>query len=100
MGLSIINIVTFLVTSSDSGALVTAMMTSSNHAASQHRDPAIITSSVWTLTLGLIAIIILMGGGLTALQISAIVTALPFAKIVVVAARNLYRQLKIDYTKI
>ena len=100
MGLSIINIVTFLVTSSDSGALVTAMMTSSNQVDSLHRDPAIITRAVWALTLGIIAIIPLMGGGLSALQTSAIVTGLPFAMIVFVAARNLYKKLKIDSNKI
>jgi len=88
------------VTSSDSGALVTAMMTSSNQEDSQHRDPAIITRVVWALTLGIIAIILLMGGGLNALQTSVIVTGLPFAMIAFVAARNLYKQLKIDSNKI
>ena len=100
MGLSLINILTFFVTSSDSGALVTAMMTSSNQEDSLHRDPAIITRVVWALTLGIIAIILLMGGGLDALQTSVIVTGLPFAMIAFVAARNLYKQLKIDSNKI
>jgi choline/glycine/proline betaine transport protein len=100
MGLSLINIVTFFVTSSDSGALVTAMMTSSNQGDSQHSDPAIMTRVVWALTLGIIAIILLMGGGLDALQTSVIVTGLPFAMIAFVAARNLYKKLKIDSNKI
>jgi len=103
IGLSLINIVTFFVTSSDSGALVTAMMTSSNQADSLHRDPAIITRVVWALTLGIIAIILLMGGGedgLKALQTSVIVTGLPFAMIAFFAARNLYKKLKIDSNKI
>ena len=100
MGLSLINIVTFFVTSSDSGALVTAMMTSSNEGDSVHRDPAIITRVVWAITLGIIAIILLMGGGLEALQTSVIVTGLAFAMIAFVAARNLYKQLKIDSNKI
>jgi choline/glycine/proline betaine transport protein len=100
MGLSLINIVTFFVTSSDSGALVTAMMTSSNQGDSQHSDPAIMTRVVWALTLGIIAIILLMGGGLDALQTSVIVTGLPFAMIAFVAARNLYVKLKTDSNKI
>jgi len=100
MGLALINIVTFFVTSSDSGALVTAMMTSSNQVDSKHSDPAIITRVVWALTLGIIAIILLMGGGLDALQTSVIVTGLPFAMIAFVAARNLYKKLKIDSNKI
>jgi choline-glycine betaine transporter len=41
-----------------------------------------------------------MGGGLDALQTSVIVTGLPFAMIAFVAARNLYKQLKIDSNKI
>ena len=100
MGLSLINILTFFVTSSDSGALVTAMMTSSNQEDSLHRDPAIMTRVVWAITLGIIAIILLMGGGLNALQTSVIVTGLPFAMIAFVAARNLYVKLKIDSNNI
>ncbi|HIG34920.1 MAG TPA: BCCT family transporter, partial [Gammaproteobacteria bacterium] len=50
--------------------------------------------------LGIIAIILLMGGGLDALQTSVIVTGLPFAMIAFVAARNLYKKLKIDSNKI
>ena len=100
MGLSLINILTFFVTSSDSGALVTAMMTSSNQEDSLHHDPAIMTRVVWAITLGIIAIILLMGGGLNALQTSVIVTGLPFAMIAFVAARNLYVKLKIDSNNI
>ena len=100
MGLSLINILTFFVTSSDSGALVTSMMTSSNQTDSKHNDPAIINRVVWALTLGIIAIILLMGGGLSALQTSVIVTGLPFALIVCVAARNLYQKLKIESNRI
>jgi choline/glycine/proline betaine transport protein len=96
MGLSLINILTFFVTSSDSGALVSAMMTSSNKGDSVQQDPAILTRVVWALTLGIIAIILLMGGGLSALQTSVIVTGLPFALIAFIAARNLYEKLKID----
>jgi choline/glycine/proline betaine transport protein len=76
------------------------MMTSSNQADSLHRDPAIITRVVWALTLGIIAIILLMGGGLSALQTSVIVTGLPFAMIAFVAARNLYKKLKIESNNI
>jgi len=100
MSLSLINILTFFVTSSDSGALVTSMMTSSNQVDSKQNDPAIINRVVWALTLGIIAIILLMGGGLSALQTSVIVTGLPFALIVFVAARNLYQKLKIDSNRI
>ena len=76
------------------------MMTSSNQIDSKKNDPAIINRVVWALTLGIIAIILLMGGGLSALQTSVIVTGLPFAMIAFFAARNLYKKLKIDSDKI
>jgi choline/glycine/proline betaine transport protein len=76
------------------------MMTSSNQVDSKHSDPAIITRVVWALTLGIIAIILLRGGGLSALQTSVIVTGLPFAMIACVAARNLYKKLKIESNNI
>ena len=69
---------------------------SSNQGDSVQRDPAILTRVVWALTLGIIAIILLMGGGLSALQTSVIVTGLPFALIAFIAARNLYEKLKIE----
>ena len=68
MGVSLINIVTFFVTSSDSGALVSAMMTSSNELDSREDAPALLSRIVWALMLGIIAIILLSGGGLSALQ--------------------------------
>ena len=93
---SLINIVTFFVTSSDSGALVSAMMTSSNELDSKEDSPPLFSRIVWALMLGIIAIILLSGGGLTALQTSVIATGLPFALIACIAARNLYKKLKID----
>ena len=96
MVVSLINIVTFFVTSSDSGALVSAMMTASNKLDSREDSPALFSRIVWALMLGVIAIILLSGGGLTALQTSVIATGLPFALIACIAARNLYKKLKID----
>tara|TARA_B100000003_G_scaffold11865_1_gene9939 strand:- start:616 stop:1443 length:828 start_codon:yes stop_codon:yes gene_type:complete len=96
MVVSLISIVTFFVTSSDSGALVTAMMTSSNELDSREDAPALFSRIVWALMLGIIAIILLSGGGLSALQTSVIATGLPFALIACIAARNLYEKLKIE----
>ena len=96
MVVSLINIVTFFVTSSDSGALVSAMMTSSNQLNSREDAPALFSRIVWALMLGIIAIILLSGGGLSALQTSVIATGLPFALIACIAARNLYKKLKTD----
>ena len=71
-------------------------MTSSNELDSKEDSPPLFSRILWALMLGIIAIILLSGGGLTALQTSVIATGLPFALIACIAARNLYKKLKID----
>ncbi len=73
MGLSIVIILTFFVTSSDSGALVTSMLTAANNEEAQD-EPPMILRVVWAISLGIIAVVLLAGGGLGALQTSVIVT--------------------------
>ena len=50
------------------------MMTSSNQLDSREDAPALFSRIVWALMLGIIAIILLSGGGLSALQTSVIAT--------------------------
>ena len=69
MGLSIVIILTFFVTSSDSGALVTSMLTAANNEKAQD-EPPMILRVVWAISLGIIAVVLLAGGGLGALQTS------------------------------
>ena len=66
MGLSIVIILTFFVTSSDSGALVTSMLTAANNEKAQD-EPPMILRVVWAISLGIIAVVLLAGGGLGAL---------------------------------
>jgi choline/glycine/proline betaine transport protein len=88
MGLAITIILTFFVTSSDSGALVTSMLTASKKENTKE-EPPMILRVVWAISLGVIAIVLLAGGGIGALQTSVIVTGVPFAILVSFAAKSL-----------
>ena len=92
MGLAITIILTFFVTSSDSGALVTSMLTASKKENTKE-EPPMILRVVWAISLGVIAIVLLAGGGIGALQTSVIVTGVPFAILVSFAARSLLKNL-------
>ncbi len=90
--LSLVLIVTFFVTSSDSGALVASMLSSKNQ--SNINDDSPMTSRVtWAILLGILAAVLLYAGGLTALQTSVVITGVPFALIVVFACRQFYLSL-------
>ena len=92
MGLAIVIILTFFVTSSDSGALVTSMLTASKKENTKD-EPPMILRIIWAISLGVIAIVLLAGGGIGALQTSVIVTGVPFAILVSFAARSLLKSL-------
>ena len=92
MGLAIVIILTFFVTSSDSGALVTSMLTAAKKENTKD-EPPMILRIIWAISLGVIAIVLLAGGGIGALQTSVIVTGVPFAILVTFAARSLLKNL-------
>ena len=92
MGLSIVIILTFFVTSSDSGALVTSMLTAANNEHAQE-EPPMLLRVVWAISLGIIAVVLLAGGGLGALQTAVIVTGVPFAILIFFACKNLLKNL-------
>jgi len=92
MGLAIVIILTFFVTSSDSGALVTSMLTAAKKENTKE-EPPMILRVIWAISLGVIAIVLLAGGGIGALQTSVIVTGVPFAILVSFAARSLLKSL-------
>jgi len=72
--LAVIVVITFFVTSSDSGSLVIDIIT-----AGGNPDPPKPQRIFWAVTEGLVAAALLIAGGLTALQTAAITTGLPFA---------------------
>jgi choline/glycine/proline betaine transport protein len=74
--LAVAVVVTFFVTSSDSGSLVIDIIT-----AGGNTEPPKIQRIFWAVMEGLVAAALLLGGGLVALQTAAITTGLPFAVI-------------------
>ncbi|WP_187262472.1 BCCT family transporter [Pontibacter beigongshangensis] len=86
--IGIILVAGFFVTSSDSGSLVVDSITSGGKL-----DSPVSIRIFWALTQGAIAGVLLIGGGLNALQTAAIVTGLPFTIILLLMCYSLYRGL-------
>lgn len=89
--ITVILIITFFVTSSDSGSLVIDSL-----AAGGQTDTPVWQRVFWASTEGLIAAVLLLAGGLSALQTMTIATALPFAIIMLLSAWGLWRALVIE----
>lgn len=88
---AVLLIITFFVTSSDSGSLVIDSLASGGvlHTPAWQR-------SFWAIVEGLVAAALLLAGGLSALQTASIVSALPFAIIMLIAAAGMWRALIIE----
>jgi len=78
----------FFVTSSDSGSLVVDNLTSGGKL-----DSPVPQRVFWAVMEGVVAAVLLLGGGLTALQTAAIATGLPFAIVLLVMCYSLNRGL-------
>jgi choline/carnitine/betaine transport len=78
----------FFVTSSDSGSLVVDHLTSGGKL-----DSPVPQRVFWAVMEGVIAAVLLLGGGLSVLQTAAITTGLPFAVVLLVIVYALYRGL-------
>ncbi len=92
---AIILIAGFFITSSDSGSLVIDSLTSGGKI-----DAPVGQRIFWALTEGTVAAVLLIGGGLQALQTATIVTGLPFAVILMVMCYSLYKGLNEDLKKL
>jgi choline/glycine/proline betaine transport protein len=79
------------VTSADSGALVIDMITSG-----AAENPPVWQRIFWAVSAGSIAAVLLLAGGLEALQTAAIASALPFAVVMIFIAYGLYRALRME----
>ena len=87
--LSILVIVTFFVTSSDSGSLVIDILT-----AGGDQNPPKNQRVFWAVSEGVIASILIYAGGLKALQTAAIASGFPFALIMLGMCFALFKELK------
>ncbi|WP_020208448.1 choline BCCT transporter BetT [Gilvimarinus chinensis] len=93
--LATILVVTFFVTSSDSGSLVVDMLTSGG----VDEDTPVWQRIFWSVTEGVIAAALLLAGGLTALQTATIASALPFAIIMLLMCWGLLKALRLELVK-
>jgi len=93
--LALILIVIFFVTSSDSGSLVIDTIT-----AGGKMDAPVIQRIFWCTLEGLVAIALLLGGGLAALQGAAVSTGIPFTLVVLVMCYCLWLALRSERAKL
>jgi len=91
--LAIILVLSFFVTSSDSGSLVIDGLTSGGKI-----EAPVGQRIFWATTEGLVAAVLLLGGGLGALQAGAISTGLPFVLILLVMCYSLQQGLSKEYS--
>ena len=87
-------VVTFFVTSSDSGSLVVDMLTSGGD------DESPLWQRIfWAVVEGVVAAALLIAGGLVALQTATIASALPFTVIMLFMCWGLFRAVSIETLK-
>jgi glycine betaine transporter len=82
-------VLVFFVTSGDSATFVLGMLSDRGNP-----DPSLGNKLSWGILVALIAIALLVGGGLKALQTAAIVMALPFAVVILLMLASLLRALR------
>jgi len=86
---AIVLIVIFFVTSMDSGSLVIDIIT-----AGGKLDAPVLQRAFWCCFEGLVAIALLLGGGLAALQALALASAFPFAILLLLLCISIFKGLK------
>jgi choline/glycine/proline betaine transport protein len=88
-GVAIVAVVLFFVTSSDSGSFVVDMLASGGHP-----NPPLWQRFFWASFEGIVAIALLVAGGLNALQSAAVATGLPFCIVLMFTCVSLLKALK------
>lgn len=92
--LVIIMISVFFITSADSGALVVDILASRGE-----HDTPVWQRVYWAILIGVVAVVLLLAGGLSALQTATIASAFPFAIILLAASFGLIKSLNIEWAK-
>lgn len=94
-GIATVMVIVFFVTSSDSSAMVLDILSSKQD---QGKFP-VWQRVFWSFAIGLVALVLLLAGGLQALQAVTIASALPFAIVLLISSYGLLRALAIDAAK-
>jgi choline-glycine betaine transporter len=82
---AVVLVTIFFITSSDSGSLVVDHLTSGGKL-----DSPATQRVFWAIMEGVIAAVLLIGGGLTTLQTASVTTGLPFALVLLIGVYSLY----------
>jgi len=82
---AVVLVTVFFITSSDSGSLVVDHLTSGGKLASPTPQRVF-----WAVMEGVVAAVLLIGGGLTTLQTASVSTGLPFAVVLLISVYSLY----------
>jgi choline/glycine/proline betaine transport protein len=90
--ITVVLIALFFITSSDSGSLVVDMLASGGDP-----NPPTWSRVFWALTEGAVAAVLLLAGGLVALQTGAIVLALPFSVVMVLMVYATWKELRSEH---
>ena len=88
---SVLMIVIFFVTSCDSGAMVVDMLCSHGR-----NDTPLWQRVYWAVGIGIVAAVLLLAGGLNALQTMTIASALPFTIVLLLAIIGLIKALRVE----
>ena len=87
--IAVVLVIVFFVTSSDSGSLVVDTITSGGKL-----DTPVVQRVFWCAFEGIVAITLLVGGGLVALQTASLVTGFPFALVLVAMCFSTWKGLR------
>ena len=90
--LAVALVVTFFVSSSDSGSLVIDTLTSGGK-----KEPPVWQRIFWAVTEGVVAAVLLLAGGLEALQTMTIASAFPMIFMILIGCFGLFKSLRSDY---
>ncbi|MTI12815.1 BCCT family transporter [Sansalvadorimonas verongulae] len=93
-GLAVVMVVVFFVTSSDSSAMVIDLLASKDEGTTP-----VWQRVFWSCLIGLVALVLMLVGGLKALQSATIATALPFSVILLISGWGLLKALAVDAAK-
>ncbi len=92
--LAVLMVFVFFITSADSGAMILNMLSSNGR-----DDTPILRRVFWMAMIGSSALLLLLAGGLPALQTAAIASALPFSLVILFAIWGFVRALSVDHAK-
>jgi glycine betaine transporter len=92
MGIAILLIASFFVTSADSGTFVLGMLTTGGSL-----NPPLRVKLTWGAILAGTAMVLLFSGGLNALEMAMLIAAFPFTFVVMLLAVSLFKVLRDEY---